>query len=93
MSGDQENAKLGADRWHDMILNILPEEEKKNLFMPQEAYMNKINDTWRYSLLIKCPIGKRRSYSAMLAKVKEAEKKNKKKEYIAVIDINPYSFN
>ncbi|MBQ2846433.1 MAG: hypothetical protein IJE75_04765, partial [Firmicutes bacterium] len=79
--------------WHDRIEMRLPEEERGNLFKPQEAYMSRINDNYRYSLLIKCPKGKRREYTNILAIVKEEDKKKRKKEYTAVVDINPYSFS
>jgi len=43
-------------------------------------------------MLIKCPKGRRREYSDILAKVREEDKADRKKEYTAVVDINPYSF-
>lgn len=93
MADDPAAAEIAAMDWHDRIELQLTEEERVNLFMPQEAYMSRINDNYRFSLLIKCPKGKRREYTNILAKVKEEDKQKRKKEYTAVVDINPYSFS
>ena len=53
--------------------------------------MNKIKDTYRYCMLIKCPQGKRQAYSAAVQNIKETEK-IKRKDYTVTVDINPYSF-
>ena len=88
------DAKAGAEAWHESILAKMPPEERVNVFPPQQAYMSKIRDTYRYSLIIKCPKGKRHAYARLLWAVKQ-EHSNKKgrKKYVAVIDINPYSFS
>lgn len=93
MADSAEAAEKAAVDWHNRIENLMPEDERGNLFMPQEAYMSRINDNYRFSLLIKCPKGKRREYTNILARVKEEDKQKKKKEYTAVVDINPYSFS
>lgn len=90
-----EAALAGAEKWHRRIGELLPEEDRGNLFTPQEAYMSKIRDTYRYSLVIKCPKGKRHQYSRVVYKVRAEETeeaRRKKQDYIAVVDINPYSF-
>ena len=92
-SSSEAAAEAGAQKWHAGLSELLPEEERQNLFPPQEAYMNKIGETYRYSMIIKCPKGKRRNYSALIGRIQQEEKKDKKKkDYIAVVDINPYSF-
>lgn len=95
-SKNQEAAKAGAEKWHRRIGELLPEADKSNLFAPQEAYMSKIRDTYRYSLVIKCPKGKRHEYAGIIYKVRAEETeaaRRKKQDYIAVVDINPYSFS
>ena len=88
-----EAAEKGALTWHEKLSRLMKEEERGNLFPPQEAYMSKIRDTYRYSMIIKCPKGKRREYTALVYKVQAEEiKTTEKKDYIAVVDINPYSF-
>lgn len=93
MAKDEETAAEAAGDWHDRIEKLLPEGEKGSLFKPQEAYMSKINESYRFSLLIKCPKGRRRDYTGILTQIREEEKQKKKKEYTAVVDINPYSFS
>ena len=70
---------------------MLPEEEHDNVFAPQPAPMNKIKETYRFSMLIKCPQGMRKAYSEVIGDIKERyrEKNNK---YTVNVDINPYSF-
>ena len=95
-SRSQEAAREGAEKWHSRIGELLPEADKSNLFPPQEAYMSKIRDTYRYSLVIKCPKGKRHDYAGIIYKVRAEETREarrKKQDYIAVVDINPYSFS
>ncbi|MGX8774690.1 MAG: helicase-related protein, partial [Bacillota bacterium] len=93
-SKSQEAALAGAEKWHRRIGELLPEEERGNLFNPQEAYMSKIRDTYRYSLVMKCPKGKRHLYAGIVCRVRaeEAEEARGRQDYIAVVDINPYSF-
>lgn len=91
-SDSQESAKAGAESWHDQLLKIMKPEDAQNVFPPQEAYMGKIRETYRYSLVIKCPKGKRHEYAGLIWSIKEDERK-KKKDYVAVVDINPYSFS
>ena len=85
-----QKAADGAYKWHEQLKKLLGAEDK-NLFPPQEAYMSKIRETYRYSLVIKSPKGSRARYTALIKKVKEEELKAKPK-YKAVVDINPYSF-
>jgi primosomal protein N' len=54
--------------------------------------MSKIKDTYRYSILIKCPKGERIEYSNRIAIIKEQDRNNRNKNFTAVVDINPYSF-
>ena len=94
-SESQEAAKEGAEKWYERIAELLPEGHERNLFEPQEAYMSKIRETYRYSLIIKCPKGCRHDYAAILQQIREEETeraRRKKQNYIAVVDVNPYSF-
>jgi len=92
----QEAALAGAEKWHKRLDELLPAEDRNNLFQPQEAYMSKIRDTYRYSLVLKCPRGKRHQYAGIVYKVRAEEieeARKKKQDYNAVVDINPYSFS
>ena len=76
-----------------MLTSELPSEERRNVFMPQEAYMSRIKDVYRFSMLVKCPKGKRKIYSAVIRKIREEDRQMTKKDFTAVVDINPYSFS
>ena len=88
----EEDARTGAENWYCRITEKLDTEDRKNVFRPQEAYMSRIKDTYRYSMLIRCPRGKRRKYSEIIAQIKDEDSRKKKKNYTAVADVNPYSF-
>lgn len=90
-SKDEEKAAAAAHSWYEKVCLALGEQEKACVFIPQAAPMNKIKDTYRYCMLIKCPQGKRQAYSAAVQNIKETEK-IKRKDYTVTVDINPYSF-
>jgi primosomal protein N' (replication factor Y) len=92
-SEDKETAREGAEDWYDRFRNKLGPEEANNVLRPQEAFKSKINDKYQYTMLIKCPKGKRRLYAAVILQIKEENKGNKKaKKYTVGADVNPYSF-
>ncbi len=91
-SKDREEALSGAESWYSRLRAAMGPDDRESVMPPQEAYMKKINDTYRYSMLIKCARGRRREYSDMINRIKEEDRKNRKKKYTAVVDVNPYSF-
>lgn len=90
-SKSESAAKQGAELWYQQITEMLSEDESMNVLRPQPAHMNKIKETYRYCMLIKCPQGRRRSYAETLEIIKE-KNKDKKSTYTVTADINPYSF-
>ena len=86
-----EAASAGAQSWYERLCSMMPGQERRNVLMPQQAYMGKIRDTYRFSLVIRCPKGKRKEYSEMLRTLKEEDVRSRTK-CLAVVDINPYSF-
>ena len=94
-SASEEAARERATLWHRRLMELLPEEDRVNVFDPQQAYMSRVRDTYRYSLIIKCPRGSRQRYAGMINILQEEETlraRKKKADFIAVVDINPYSF-
>ena len=94
-SAEEESAREGATLWHRRLMELMPEEDRVNVFDPQQAYMSRVRDTYRYSLIIKCPRGSRQRYAGMINILQEEETlraRKKKADFIAVVDINPYSF-
>lgn len=90
-SKEEEKARAAAELWYEKVRQALGEAEQERIFRPQPAPMNKIKDTYRYCMLLKCPQGKRKLYTETLQQIREREK-IKKKEYAVTVDINPYSF-
>ena len=88
----EDAAKDGAESWYERIRSRMVREEQEMVFPPQQAYLGKIKDIYRYSMLIKCPQGRRAEYSRIVAAVREEDIEKKKKDYTAIVDINPYSF-
>lgn len=88
----EDAAKDGAESWYERIRGRMAREDQKMVFPPQQAYLGKIKDIYRYSMLIKCPQGRRAEYSRIVAAVREEDIEKKKKDYTAIVDINPYSF-
>lgn len=88
----EDAAKDGAESWYKRIRGRMAREDQEMVFPPQQAYLGKIKDIYRYSMLIKCPQGRRAEYSSIVAAVREEDIEKKKKDYTAIVDINPYSF-
>ena len=88
----EDAAKDGAESWYERIRGRMAREDQEMIFPPQQAYLGKIKDIYRYSMLIKCPQGRRAEYSRIVAAVREEDIEKKKKDYTAIVDINPYSF-
>ena len=88
----EDAAKDGAESWYERIRGRMAREDQEMVFSPQQAYLGKIKDVYRYSMLIKCPQGRRAEYSRIVAAVREEDIEKKKKDYTAIVDINPYSF-
>lgn len=88
----EDAAKDGAESWYKRIRGRMACEDQEMVFPPQQAYLGKIKDIYRYSMLIKCPQGRRAEYSRIVAAVREEDIEKKKKDYTAIVDINPYSF-
>ena len=88
----EDAAKDGAESWYERIRGRMAREDQEMVFPPQQAYLGKIKDVYRYSMLIKCPQGRRAEYSRIVAAVREEDIEKKKKNYTAIVDINPYSF-
>lgn len=88
----EDAAKDGAESWYERIRGRMARKDQEMVFPPQQAYLGKIKDVYRYSMLIKCPQGRRAEYSRIVAAVREEDIEKKKKDYTAIVDINPYSF-
>lgn len=59
---------------------------------PQPAPINRVNDRYRYQVLIKAKLGTRKQYAEEIAQLKQIFFIKKKTDCLLSIDINPYSF-
>lgn len=90
-SKDLKECKDVAQLWYRQASERLTEIDGMQIFKPQPAPMNKIKETYRFSMLIKCPQGKRKWCAEALEIIKE-KNKSKKSAYAVTVDVNPYSF-
>jgi len=90
-SKDPEISERGACRWYDEIRRQIPANERKDVFNPQEAYMSRVRDVYRYSLVIRSGPGQRQRYAQIMRGLKEQDAKARA-PWVSVVDINPYSF-
>ena len=59
----EDAAKDGAESWYKRIRGRMAREDQEMVFPPQQAYLGKIKDIYRYSMLIKCPQPKSRIFA------------------------------
>ncbi len=85
---DEQMTKRAAEDAYRHITGIIG---KRMVFTPQPAQMSRIGDTYRYSMMMKCPKGQRNAYlgacNDFIRKMTETGSK-----ITVVVDINPYSF-
>ena len=88
-SGDDEKqvAKEAGD-WYESLNEMI---HTGFIYRPQPAPVNKIKETYRYHMMIKCPRGRRGLFLGALDKLNR-ENNNSKTRVNVGIDINPYSF-
>lgn len=95
-SEDEETARRQAEDWEKLLCSALTERfgesEKENVFSAQPGVLQKTGDVYRYQIVIRCPSGKRKAYSAAIEKLREQKQQSRKKKYNISFDINPYSF-
>ena len=92
-SSEEEGAAMDGAKLAEMTLRkLMGSADKENIFKPAPAPLYKMSGTFRYNMLIKCPKGKRNTYSRYLEIIKKEALKDKKKKYNISVDINPYSF-
>ncbi len=95
-SGDEAAAKTQAEKWEKTLrlelIGHFGEGEGHNVFDAQPGIIRRSGGDYRYHIIIRCPNGKRKAYSAVIERLRAADSKNRKREYNISIDINPYSF-
>lgn len=88
-SGDDQQLVSGeADKWYDSLGEMI---HTGYIYRPQPAPVNKIKETYRYHMMLKCPKGRRGLFLGALDKLNRQNNNSKTKVNVG-IDINPYSF-
>ena len=85
---DEEQVAKEADGWYEGLNEMI---HTGFIYRPQPAPVNKIKETYRYHMMIKCPKGKRGLFLGALDKLNR-ENNNSRTKVNVGIDINPYSF-
>ena len=88
-SGEDERlVAKEAGGWYESLNEMI---HTGFIYRPQPAPVNKIKETYRYHMMIKCPRGRRGLFLGALDKLNR-ENNNGKTRVNVGIDINPYSF-
>ena len=88
-SGDDEKqVAKEAGGWYESLNEMI---HTGFIYRPQPAPVNKIKETYRYHMMIKCPRGRRGLFLGALDKLNRENNSGKTRVNVG-IDINPYSF-
>lgn len=85
---DEKQVAKEAGSWYESLNGMI---HTGFIYRPQPAPVNKIKETYRYHMMIKCPKGRRGLFLGALDKLNR-ENNNSKTRVNVGIDINPYSF-
>lgn len=88
---DERRVKAEADR----IYNEVKSQKivgRDGIFAPQPAYMAFLNETWRYHVIIKSPIGKTDEYLEMIRVLKQKRIQSPDSGVNMLVEVDPYSF-
>ena len=68
-----------------------PGVQQRELFAPQPAYLNKMNENYRYQFMIKSPLEKTGKYLKIVSEIKRARTEDKRTKSVMLVEIDPYS--
>ncbi|MBR5229040.1 MAG: primosomal protein N' [Firmicutes bacterium] len=66
--------------------------KRGELLSPQPAYMTKLNETWRYHVIIKSPVQRTNSYLELISQIKSERLADNSLRTTMLVEIDPYSF-
>ncbi len=89
-SDDESIAKASAENCKKYLIKT-GIEGAENIFEPRLSETFKGKNSFRYSLLIKCPKGLRNKYIYYLRFYEAQNRKKRKQKWVQTIDVNPYS--
>lgn len=76
---------------HDQLLKS-GYPKRGELLSPQPAYMTKMNDTWRYHVIIKSPVDRTEGYLRLISDMKSSRIADGSAKTTMLVEIDPYSF-
>lgn len=88
---DESKVAEEARIWYEELVELMGASRAKNIYRPQPAALSRIKETYRYSMLLKCPQGQRGIFMGALDRVRST-RPPANKELTAIVDVNPYSF-
>ena len=68
-----------------------PAAQQRELFAPQPAYLNKMNENYRYQFMIKSPLEKTRKYLKIISEIKRERTERSGTKSVMLVEIDPYS--
>ena len=68
-----------------------PAAQQRELFAPQPAYLNKMNENYRYQFMIKSPLEKTRKYLKIISEIKRERTERSGTKSVMLVDIDQYS--
>ena len=89
-AGTEEEAGLAAQKVRDAFLRRTGKEHACYILGPRPAPVSRVNELFRYQLMIKCVPAHWELYRRALVSVKKKVFAEKEKEWNFSIDINPY---
>ncbi|MEA4986639.1 MAG: primosomal protein N' [Anaerovorax sp.] len=91
-SKHEQEAKLMAEEVGKFLRIKSGRKEAVSILGPQPAPINRVNERFRYQILIKAKLGTRKQYAKEIAELKQNFFVKKKSSCLLSVDINPYSF-
>jgi len=91
-AGSEGEAEIAATKVRDAFLRKAGREHAMSVLGPRPASVNKVNELYRFQLLIKCPPEQWENFRQALSYVKKKVFAEKEKEWNLSIDVNPYGF-
>lgn len=89
---EEDEAKFAAEKVKDTFLQETGMGNSGSVLGPRPAPMSKVNGLYRYQLLIKCFPECWETYKNALISIKKKVNNEKGKEWIFLIDVNPFGF-
>lgn len=68
-----------------------PGVQQRELFAPQPAYLNKMNENYRYQFMIKSPLEKTEKYLKIISEIKQERTENSRTKSVMLVEVDPYS--